>query len=169
MCWYKSGQEVGFARQARGYRNNDEDSEGAASGHGDCCPPVVDPKTLLTLLGFLAAATYFLNIDITMNIKGPTILQLIWNRILTPILFPQDLLIPVSWTVIVYFDQLSTAVRPLNLFKIYNRQLDFLFGRKLFGFLLYSHNLKSKNLKAFVFQFFCTFYVIAFSYLENSL
>ena len=29
----------------------------------------------------------------------------------------------------------------------------------------YSHNLKSKNLKAFAFQFFSTFYVIAFSYL----
>ena len=63
-------------RQGRKYGGGGGEGEleeplvGAASGHGgDCCPPVVDPKTLLTLLGFLAAATYFLNIDITMNIK----------------------------------------------------------------------------------------------------
>ena len=40
------------------------------SGHGDCCPLVVDTKTLLTMLAFLAAATYFLYVDITMNIMG---------------------------------------------------------------------------------------------------
>ena len=31
-----------------------------SSGGGDCCPPVVDPLTFLALLGFIAAATYFL-------------------------------------------------------------------------------------------------------------
>ena len=30
-----------------------------------------------------------------------------------------------------------------------------------------SHNLKSKDLKAFIFQFFSIFYVIAFSHLEK--
>jgi len=43
---------------------------GSESGHGDCCPLVVDTKTLLTMLAFLAAATYFLYVDITMNIMG---------------------------------------------------------------------------------------------------
>ena len=36
----------------------------ASYGHGsygeDCCPPVVDPLMLIALLGFTAAATYFL-------------------------------------------------------------------------------------------------------------
>jgi hypothetical protein len=63
------GSQVSFPRQGRKYE--EEDSLVAAeSGHGDCCPLVVDPKTLLTLLAFLAGATYFLYVDITMNIMG---------------------------------------------------------------------------------------------------
>ena len=41
------------------------------SGHGgglDCCPLVVDPFLLITILGAIAAATFFLNVLITMNI-----------------------------------------------------------------------------------------------------
>ena len=38
-----------------------DQSFGASSGYGsDCCPPVVDPLTFIALLGFIAAATYFL-------------------------------------------------------------------------------------------------------------
>ena len=36
----------------------------------DCCPLVVDPLTLIGLLGGIAAATAFLNVLITMNITG---------------------------------------------------------------------------------------------------
>ncbi len=39
----------------------------ASSGSGDCCPPVVDPKTWLVLVGFIALATYFLRIEVTMS------------------------------------------------------------------------------------------------------
>ena len=39
-------------------------------GGARCCNVVVDPLSVLTLIGFLAAATYFLNILITMNIGG---------------------------------------------------------------------------------------------------
>lgn len=42
------------------------------SAHGgyklECCPLVVDPLTFVGLLGFVAAATAFLNTVITMNI-----------------------------------------------------------------------------------------------------
>merc|ERR1712045_615012 len=37
-----------------------------SSGGSDCCPPVVDPLTFIALLGFIAAATYFLQQQITM-------------------------------------------------------------------------------------------------------
>ena len=50
--------------------SDDDPMVASESGHGDCCPPVVDTKTLLTMLAFLAAATYFLYVDITMNIMG---------------------------------------------------------------------------------------------------
>ena len=43
---------------------------GYSGGYGDCCPLVVDPLTLAALLGFIAAATAFLNTVITMNIMG---------------------------------------------------------------------------------------------------
>lgn len=47
---------------------------GGFSGHGGgytsspCCPLVVDPLTLVTLLAGIAGATFFLNTAITMNI-----------------------------------------------------------------------------------------------------
>ena len=34
---------------------------------GDCCPLVMDPLTIFALLGFLAAATYMLRVEITMS------------------------------------------------------------------------------------------------------
>ena len=37
--------------------------------HHDCCPLVVDPLILCALLGLIAAATYFLRIQITMNMN----------------------------------------------------------------------------------------------------
>ena len=41
---------------------------GAASGgHDGCCPPVVDPYTLLALLVGIALATYFLNVLINVT------------------------------------------------------------------------------------------------------
>ena len=33
---------------------------GSHSSYDDCCPPVANPKDLITLLGFIALATYFL-------------------------------------------------------------------------------------------------------------
>ncbi len=36
----------------------------------ECCPLVVDPLALTAVLGFIAAATAFLNVAITMNIVG---------------------------------------------------------------------------------------------------
>ena len=36
-------------------------------GHGGCCPPVVDPYTLLALLSGIALATYFLRVLITVT------------------------------------------------------------------------------------------------------
>ena len=38
-----------------------------SSGHGDCCPLVIDPLTYAALLGFLAAAVYFFNVLIEMS------------------------------------------------------------------------------------------------------
>ena len=42
----------------------------AASGGGDCCPPVVDQYTWLALIAGIALATYFLRIAITTNIMA---------------------------------------------------------------------------------------------------
>ena len=38
-----------------------------SSGHGDCCPLVVDPLAFSALLGFLAAAVYFFQVLIEMS------------------------------------------------------------------------------------------------------
>ena len=38
-----------------------------SGGGGDCCPLVVDPLTYASLLGFIALATYFLNVLIAMS------------------------------------------------------------------------------------------------------
>ncbi len=53
--------------------SNDRSSFVASSGYGhdDCCPLVVDPLTLVAILGAIAAATFFLNTAITMNIPPP--------------------------------------------------------------------------------------------------
>ena len=42
----------------------------SSSGDEDCCPLVLDPLLLASLLGFVAAATYFLNVVITMVMPG---------------------------------------------------------------------------------------------------
>ena len=53
----------------RSKRNARDQNFGASSGSGsDCCPPVVDPLLIMALLGFIAAATYFLQSLITMNL-----------------------------------------------------------------------------------------------------
>ena len=41
----------------------------AASGGGDCCPHVVDPLFYGAILAGIAAAVYFINIEITMNLR----------------------------------------------------------------------------------------------------
>ena len=46
--------------------NHDVYYHGSYSG-GDCCPLVVDPKTLLALKAFIGLATYFLRERITMS------------------------------------------------------------------------------------------------------
>ena len=49
---------------------------GAASGGYDgCCPPVVDPYTLLALLVGIALATYFLNVLINVTAVSTCQLQ----------------------------------------------------------------------------------------------
>ncbi len=56
----------------------DGSSYGSLSGYGhsgggggvECCPLVVDPLTMVTLLAFIAGATLFLNIQITMILGG---------------------------------------------------------------------------------------------------
>ena len=45
----------------------DEDQSGSFSGGGDCCPLVVDPKTYMILMAFIAAATYFFQQLIAMS------------------------------------------------------------------------------------------------------
>ena len=57
-------------RWKRAINSRDTDLAGAFSGHGDCCPLVVDPLTYIALLSFLVAATYFLWVAVTMNIMG---------------------------------------------------------------------------------------------------
>ena len=53
----------------RSKRNARDQNFGASSGSGsDCCPPVVDPLLIMALLGFIGAATYFLQSLITMNL-----------------------------------------------------------------------------------------------------
>jgi len=42
----------------------------ASSGYDGCCPPVVDPYTLLALLVGIALATYFLNVLIAVTMFG---------------------------------------------------------------------------------------------------
>ena len=45
----------------------------AASGsgvYGKCCPPVVDPYTMVALAAGIALAAYFLRVAITTNIMG---------------------------------------------------------------------------------------------------
>ena len=55
----------------RSKRETWDQNFGASSGSGsDCCPPVVDPLLVMALLGFIAAATYFLQSLITMNLMG---------------------------------------------------------------------------------------------------
>ena len=51
----------------RSKRQTWDQSFGASSHYGsDCCPPVVDSLTYIALLGFIGAATYFLQFTITM-------------------------------------------------------------------------------------------------------
>lgn len=55
-----------------GYGSGHGIGHGSGHGHGklDCCPIVVDPLTFSALLGFIGAATAFLNTLITMNIMA---------------------------------------------------------------------------------------------------
>ena len=49
--------------------NRKSDLVAAASGGGDCCPHVVDPLFYGAILAGIAAAVYFINIEITMNLR----------------------------------------------------------------------------------------------------
>ncbi len=59
-----------YERSSQYYPHYDDHEVGGYSHSGYCCPLVVDPIIVLTLLGAVAAATFFLNIAITMNIVG---------------------------------------------------------------------------------------------------
>ena len=49
-----------------GYHNDHSDHYGSFSGHGSgCCPLVVDPLSYAALIGGIALATYFFQIQIT--------------------------------------------------------------------------------------------------------
>ena len=61
---YGSSGYRDLASRGSGYA---EDHYGSYSGGGDCCPLVVDPLTYASLLGFIALATYFLNVLIAMS------------------------------------------------------------------------------------------------------
>ena len=56
------GHHTGYGSHS-GYGHHD------SYDHHDCCPLVVDPLILCALLGLIAAATYFLRIQITMNMN----------------------------------------------------------------------------------------------------
>ena len=61
-----------YAAQNDRSRSEDQIDRSGYGGHKlACCPLVVDPLTLFALLGFIAAATAFLNVLITMNIMAP--------------------------------------------------------------------------------------------------
>ena len=61
---YESSGYKDLASLGSGYAG---DHYGSYSGGGDCCPLVVDPLTYASLLGFIALATYFLNVLIAMS------------------------------------------------------------------------------------------------------
>ena len=46
------------------YSGGHSGGHGSFSGGGDCCPLVVDPLTFAALIGFIALATYFFNVQI---------------------------------------------------------------------------------------------------------
>ena len=51
-----------YGSQSSDYNGGDQ--LGAFSGHGDCCPLVIDPLTYAALIGFIGLATYFFNVQI---------------------------------------------------------------------------------------------------------
>jgi hypothetical protein len=55
--------------QPRSFSSSNSQLYGAASGghHDGCCPPVVDPYTLLALIAGIALATYFFNVLINVT------------------------------------------------------------------------------------------------------
>ena len=72
---YGSGHSSGGYGHSSGGYGHSSGGYGHSSGgysHGgyfdDCCPPVVDPLTFTALMSFLALATYFLRIRITMDL-----------------------------------------------------------------------------------------------------
>ena len=64
---YSDYDALGNDKIASGYGSF---SQSAYGGQKPCCPLVVDPLSLLALLGFIAAATALLNSVITMNIMA---------------------------------------------------------------------------------------------------
>ena len=66
---YQSNSRFGGYSSGSGSGSGHSGSGGGGGGQ-DCCPLVVDPLTLFTLIAFIAGATYFLNLAITMNITG---------------------------------------------------------------------------------------------------
>ncbi len=54
----------GYGHSGYGHSNY---GHGSYSDGHDCCPLVTDPKTWIALLSFIAAATYFLRIEVTMS------------------------------------------------------------------------------------------------------
>ena len=60
-----SSYNDGYHTEHSGYSDHDRLGYGSFSSHGSgCCPLVVDPLTMLALVGFIGLATYFFEIQI---------------------------------------------------------------------------------------------------------
>ena len=68
-----SSYNDGYHSEHSGYSDHDGNNDRLGYGYGDhhgafsgsgCCPGVVDPLTMLALVGFIALATYFFEIQI---------------------------------------------------------------------------------------------------------
>ena len=65
---YGHSSHSGYGHSSSGYGGYSHG--GYFHGYDDCCPLVFDPLTYVALMSFIALATYFLWVAVTMNIMG---------------------------------------------------------------------------------------------------
>ena len=63
---YGHSSHSGYGHSSSGYGGYSHG--GYSHGYDDCCPLVFDPLTYVALMSFIALATYFLWVAVTMNI-----------------------------------------------------------------------------------------------------